>query len=116
MLVYLRPVNGTNNRWGQLERQKAAWIKERNAAVRARREQVSDWIANGIEELEGESKDIERYGLDGYFKKSIAVLKEQKAGGNDASKGTMENAAQLDLENAVQRSFASSREIAFQPI
>lgn len=50
---------------GQIERQRATWIKERNKAAR-----------NAIEELEGEHNAIQDYGLEGYFKNSIVKLKE----------------------------------------
>jgi hypothetical protein len=65
---------------GQIERQKAKWIKERNIEARARREKVEDWISNAIEELKGEQAAIAPYGLEGYFKKSIARLEELKGG------------------------------------
>jgi hypothetical protein len=71
---------------GQIERQKTKWIKERFAEARKRREKVGDWIGNAIEELKGESADIERYGLEGYFKKSIAKLEEIRVGGEGALK------------------------------
>jgi hypothetical protein len=65
---------------GQIERQKAEWIKERNIEARARREKVEDWISNAIEELKGEQAAISPYGLEGYFKKSISRLEEPKGG------------------------------------
>jgi hypothetical protein len=65
---------------GQIERQRAKWIKERNIEARARREKVEDWISNAIGELKEEQADIGRYGLDGYFKKSIARLEELGSG------------------------------------
>ena len=61
---------------GQIERQKAKWIKERFEEARKRREKVGDWIGNSILELKEEATDIERYGLEGYFKKSVAELEE----------------------------------------
>jgi hypothetical protein len=67
---------------GQIERQKAQWIKERNIEARVRREKVEDWISNAIEELKGEHAAIAPYGLDGYFKKSIQRLEELKGGKN----------------------------------
>jgi hypothetical protein len=35
---------------------------------------LGDWIGNVIQELKEEGTDIERYGLEGYFKKSITKL------------------------------------------
>lgn len=59
---------------GQLERHKAAWIKERFEEARKRREKAIDWISNAIKELKEEAVEIEQYGLEGYFKKSVAKL------------------------------------------
>lgn len=61
---------------GQIERQKAKWIKERFEEARRRREKIEDWVGNAIQELKEESADIESYGLEGYFKKRIAKLEE----------------------------------------
>jgi hypothetical protein len=66
---------------GQIERQKAKWMKDRNDAMRQRREKdVVDWISNGIDELKDEKDYIKAYGLEGYFSKSIAMLETMKAG------------------------------------
>jgi hypothetical protein len=70
---------------GQIERQKATWIKERFEEARKRREAAQDWIANAIQELTEEGTDIERYGLERYFKKSLARLEELR-GGDPVSK------------------------------
>lgn len=67
---------------GQIERQRAAWIKRRNIACHEKIKKVIDWISNAIEELKGEQAFIKDYGLDGYFTKSVAKLEELKAGGN----------------------------------
>lgn len=67
---------------GQIARQKAAWMKERFAAARERREKVKDWVSNAIEELKVEQAEISGYGLDGYFKKSIVILEQLKSGGS----------------------------------
>jgi hypothetical protein len=65
---------------GQIERQKARWTKDRNAALKQRREKaVVDWISNGIFELKDEQGYIDPYGLSGYFSKSIAKLEVMKA-------------------------------------
>ena len=67
---------------GQIERQKAKWTKDRNDALKKRRENaIVDWISNAISELKDEQDYIEAYGLDGYFSKSIARLEAIKAGG-----------------------------------
>jgi hypothetical protein len=66
---------------GQIDRQRAKWIKDRNDALKQRRENaVVDWISNGIFELKDEQDYIGAYGLDGYFSKSIAKLEAMKAG------------------------------------
>jgi hypothetical protein len=65
---------------GQIDRQKASWMKERNAVAKERREKVEDWITNAIEELKGERDAIKGYGLDGYFEKSVAKLEELDSG------------------------------------
>lgn len=65
---------------GQIERQRAAWIKKRNVAARQRREKVEDWVGNAVEKLKGEQDAIKDYGLEGYFKKSIVRLEELLAG------------------------------------
>lgn len=66
---------------GQIDRQRAAWRKDRKNAARERREKVTDWISNAIEELKGEQAEIRGFGLEGYFEMSIAKLEELKAGG-----------------------------------
>jgi hypothetical protein len=65
---------------GQIDRQKASWMTERNAVAKERREKVEDWITNAIEELKGERDAIKGYGLDGYFEKSITKLEELDSG------------------------------------
>jgi len=70
---------------GQIDRQKASWMKERKVAAKERREKVEDWITNAIEELEGERVAIKDYGLDGNFEKSIAKLVELKTGETSGS-------------------------------
>jgi len=62
-------------RRGQIERQKAKWIKERFEEARKGIEKVGDWIGNAIKELMEEGADIERYGLEGYFKKTLSSWK-----------------------------------------
>jgi hypothetical protein len=83
---------------GQIERQKAKWVKERNIEARARREKVQDWISNAIEELKGEQAAIAPYGLDGYFKKSISRLEELK-GGKDIVLDAAGDAKKCDSES-----------------
>ncbi|TVY16362.1 hypothetical protein LARI1_G006047 [Lachnellula arida] len=65
---------------GQIERQKAAWVKERHVMAKERREKVDDWINNAVEELKGERDAIKGYGLDGYFVKTIVKLEELQEG------------------------------------
>jgi hypothetical protein len=65
---------------GQIDRQKASWVKERNTVARDRREKAEDWISSAIEELKSERDAIKDYGLDGYFAKSIAKLEELNTG------------------------------------
>jgi hypothetical protein len=64
-----------------MDRQKAKLAKDRNVALKQRREKVVDWIWNGISELKNEHAYIDGYGLDGYFSKCIAKLEAMKAGG-----------------------------------
>jgi hypothetical protein len=75
---------------GQIERQKAKWIKERDEEARKRREKVGDWIGNAIEELKGEQAAIEGYGLDGYFKRSVVRLEGLRDGGDGVAKNANE--------------------------
>jgi hypothetical protein len=66
---------------GQIERQKAKWTKERNDALRQRREKAGvDWISIGISELKDEHQYIRAYGLNGYFSKTLAKLEAMQAG------------------------------------
>jgi hypothetical protein len=69
---------------GQIERHRAAWIKERNQEARERREKVGDWVENAVEELKSERAAIEVFGLEGYFEKSLAKLEELRSRKGDS--------------------------------
>lgn len=69
-----------SSRGGQIERHRAAWIKERNQEAKERREKVGDWVGNAVEELKSERAAIEGFGLEGYFEKSLARLEELRSG------------------------------------
>ena len=67
----------------QIVRQREEWTKERSKKARERREITKDWVGNALLELTDQRDFLADYGLDGYFIKSIARLKELKSDASD---------------------------------
>lgn len=71
--------------YGQMERHKLDWEKEKGETRRERRETVDDWVAAALQDLM-EAKDyLEQYGVEKYFPKSIERLNELLKSGNAAA-------------------------------
>ncbi|CAD0106130.1 unnamed protein product [Aureobasidium uvarum] len=62
--------------YGQMERQKLEWEKDRREKRGERRVIVDDWAAAALQDLEEERDYLEQYGVEKYFPKSIARLTE----------------------------------------
>ncbi|KAG9748471.1 hypothetical protein KCU73_g7077, partial [Aureobasidium melanogenum] len=62
--------------YGQMERQKLEWEKDRREKRRERRETVADWVAVALQDLVEERDYLEQYGVEKYFPKSIERLSE----------------------------------------
>ena len=65
---------------GQMYRQKLAWEKDRRGERRQRREDVGDWVAVALADLEEERDYLAEYGFKGYLPQSIARLEALAAG------------------------------------
>ncbi|KAG9513068.1 hypothetical protein KCU93_g10170, partial [Aureobasidium melanogenum] len=62
--------------YGQMERQKLEWEKDRREKRRDRRKTVNDWVAAALQDLVEERDYLEQYGVEKYFPKSIERLSE----------------------------------------
>jgi hypothetical protein len=62
--------------YGQMERQKLEWNKDRREQKSERRAVVDNWVAVALQDLEEERDHLAQYGVEKYFPKSIDRLKE----------------------------------------
>ena len=58
----------------QMANDRIEWEAERRQLRRERRADCDDWIAVALEDLKEERDYLDRYGVEGFFKKSIAKL------------------------------------------
>jgi hypothetical protein len=77
--------------YGEMERQKLDWNKDRREQKSERRVIVQDWVAVALQDLEEERDHLALYGVDEYFPKSIDRLKESM--GSKSSTADAESAA-----------------------
>lgn len=68
--------------YGQMERQKLDWEKDRREKRSGRRETVDDWVAVALQDLVEERDYLEQYGVEKYFPKSIERLNELMKSGD----------------------------------
>lgn len=78
--------------YGQMERQKLDWEKDRREKRSERRETADDWVAVALQDLVEERDYLEQYGVEKYFPKSIDRLSELMNPG-DANAGAEGDAA-----------------------